>query len=229
MSDQNPLSPETQDAITKALSEVRLQPYLKATDGQIDKALKIYQLNLQLCAALYPSLHLFEITFRNQIDGALQNKYGKDWYEGRILKIGQHGLNSIEKSKNTARMQKKNLTRNRIISELTLGFWVSFIIRDEYKKSVFYQCVKAIFPYAKSSERNFSEIAPRFQTEILYLRNRVFHHEPIWDTNYKIEQKHEYLCKVLGWMNPEVLCWLQTYDNFPEVYSILSDQLNQLK
>jgi len=81
------------------------------------------------------------------------------------------------------------------------------------------------FPYAKSSERTFTKITPRFQTEILYLRNRVFHHEPIWEKNYKIKQKYEYLCQVLRWMNPEILSWLQTYDNFLEVYKSASDSL----
>jgi len=225
MSDQNQLSPETQNAIIKALSTVRLQPYLREANGQIDNAMKIYQLNLQLCATLYPSLHIFEITFRNQMNRALQDKYGRNWYEGGSFNIQQRAQQSIEDAKNKVIRQRRPLTHNSIISELTLGFWSAFITKDEYRQSVFDQCIQQIFPYAKSSERTFTKITPRFQTEILYLRNRVFHHEPIWEKNYKIKQKYEYLCQVLGWMNPEILSWLQTYDNFLEVYKSASDSL----
>lgn len=80
MPNQNPLSQSTQDAIAKALSTARLQPYLQEVNGQTAQAIKIYELNLQLCAALYPSLNIFEVTFRNQIDHVLQNKYGENWY-----------------------------------------------------------------------------------------------------------------------------------------------------
>ncbi len=178
---------------------------------------------------VFNKLNFLYVGVSNQINRALQDKYGSNWYEGSSFNIEQRGQQSIEDAKNKVIRLKRPLTHHSIISELTLGFWSAFITKDQYRQSVFDQCIQKIFPYAKSSERNFTKIAPRFQTEILYLRNRVFHHEPIWEQNYKIKQKYEYLCQVLGWMNPEILSWLQTYDNFVEVYRSASDSLKTFR
>lgn len=228
MPNHNPLSKQAQDAIAKALSTARLEPYLQEAYGQIDIAIKIYELNLGLCAALYPSLNVFEITFRNKIDTVLQNKYGENWYKCEKFDLKDYESELIKKAEKSLQKNKKKLSRDNILAELTLGFWSAFILKKDYKTTVFDQCIKQIFLFAKPQERSFKDISKDFKPNLLYLRNRVFHHEPIWSTNYKVQDKYKYLCRVLGWMSPEVLSWLQTYDNFPEVYRSVSDELNQL-
>lgn len=227
MPHQNPLSQEIQLAIEKALSTVRLQPHLRAANGQKEKALKIYQLNLKLCAEIYPSLNIFEITFRNRMNHVLKTTYGSDWLEDKVL-MKSHELESIDKAKRKVRKYRKPLSIDRIVPELSLGFWTTLIIKSEYRKSIFDQCIEEIFPYALPGDRDFTKIAPRFQTEILYLRNRVFHHEPIWSINYNVEEKYQYLCQVLRWMSPEVHDWLKTYDNFPQQHLAFKEELKEL-
>lgn len=226
MSGPSPLSQDTQDAIATALSSVRLRPYLRTVNGQLEPAIRLYELNLCICTAIYPSLHIFEITFRNQIDRALQEQYGRHWYKSGILR--QPAQSFIEKAKDTVRRQGRPLTRHRIISELTLGFWISLITRKKYQQTVFNKCIKDIFPYALATERNFKELAPQLPINILYLRNRVFHHEPIWQRTYHVSSKHQYIYKILNWMSPDVLEWLKTQDDFLQVYHQVADELEDL-
>ncbi|MGI0497697.1 Abi family protein [Limnospira platensis CENA597] len=214
----SPLSEEIQSALKEALSTVRLQPYLRVANGQIDQAITIYQLNVQLCGAIYPSIHIFEITFRNKMNQVLTNRYGGDWYLNPDVIIGSYESESIDKVRNELRRLKKPLVMNKIVPRLTLGFWSSLLIKKEYKQIIFDQCIQEFFPYAQPRERNFATIAPSFRDKILRLRNRVFHHEPIWSIDYNVEEKYQYLCRVLRWMSPEVHEWLKTYDNFPEQY-----------
>ncbi|WP_159790609.1 hypothetical protein [Sodalinema gerasimenkoae] len=226
MSGLRPLSQNTQDEIATALSSVRLRPYLRTVNGQLEPAIRLYELNLCICTAIYPSLHIFEITFRNQIDRALQEQYGRHWYQCGLLE--QRAQSFIEKAKDTVRRQGRPLTRPRIISELTLGFWISLITRKKYQQRVFNKCIKYIFPYALATERNFKELAPKLPLNILYLRNRVFHYEPIWQKPYDVSSKHQYIHKTLNWISPEVLQWLKTQDDFLKVYNQVSDELEHL-
>lgn len=51
----------------KAFSAARLNKYLHACDGNTDKALQLYRLNIKLCQKLYGVLNVFEIVLRNAI------------------------------------------------------------------------------------------------------------------------------------------------------------------
>ena len=50
------------------------------------------------------------------------------------------------------------------------------------------------------------------------LRNRVFHHEPIWNHS-DLAATHQEMLNVAGWISPEMKLLLQTIDRFPAVYS----------
>jgi len=55
-------------------------------------------------------------------------------------------------------------------------------------------------------------------TEIRILRNRVFHHEPIWNKD-KLGQQYEDLVEALGWLNPDLRDTNQLVcDRFPAIY-----------
>lgn len=47
------------------------------------------------------------------------------------------------------------------------------------------------------------------------LRNRVAHHEPIWDRD--VGATHEILIEALGWMSPKMVAAVTALDPFPAV------------
>jgi hypothetical protein len=50
------------------------------------------------------------------------------------------------------------------------------------------------------------------------LRNRVFHHEPIWYWK-DLRQQHNEIIEAIGWINPAMMSFIQTLDRFDEVNS----------
>jgi hypothetical protein len=61
-----------QKVVATLLSQARLAPYLRATNGNLRAALKLYQWNVEMSAAVYKMLHLVEVFLRNAIDAELR-------------------------------------------------------------------------------------------------------------------------------------------------------------
>lgn len=53
--------------------------------------------------------------------------------------------------------------------------------------------------------------------EIVRLRNRAFHHEPLWKDPH-LDRKHAMVVETIHWMNPAVVRALSEFDRFPWVW-----------
>ena len=202
-------------------SAARMKPYLSAANSNHGDAIRICQINTQLCEALYPSLHTLEIALRNKINNVLSVKHGNNWLCSGKIKLDNYDQDSV----NTA-FQKCNHNLNQLIAELSFGFWKSLIEKKCYEQTIWSPFSKQIFQYAKSSERNIKQVRPRIKS-IHWLRNRNFHHEPIW--NYlQLDNIHSYIDCFLNWINPKVSAWLREYDRFPQVYLSTLTLLEQM-
>ncbi len=49
------------------------------------------------------------------------------------------------------------------------------------------------------------------------LRNRIFHHEPIWYWQ-DLPQQHEQILEAISWIEPAVKDLVMTIDRFPTIY-----------
>ena len=104
------------------LSSTRLNTY--GQNLPVKKQLKEYRRNIKLCRNCYPELDFLEVTLRNAIDSALTSFVnGADWMT--TLPLDQQTLYKITEVKNRLQKQNKQITHDRIISELTLGFWTT--------------------------------------------------------------------------------------------------------
>jgi Abi-like protein len=207
--------------ICTVFSSERLQPYLDQSENITD-ALEIYRINILFCEALYPSLQTFEIALRNTIDSALKRKYGEDWYCNGKLILNKYATDEIQKCIIRIKKQGKVATTGQITATLTLGFWKQ-LFNKEYMQSIWIQHDRELFPFAKSSERQIKNIRIYLET-ILRLRNRVFHHEPIWSDKNLIS-KHEDIYRLIRWINPKVASWIEENDRFVDIYNNLSESL----
>ncbi|MBD1215027.1 MAG: Abi family protein [Dolichospermum sp.] len=208
--------------ILLAFSEARMKPYLNATNNSYSNAIRIYQINTKLCEALYPSLHTLEISLRNQINTVLSVKYDNDWFTNGKIQLEKYEQETI----NTA-FKKCNNNLNNLVPELNFGFWKSLINKGFYQNTIWNPCSKQIFKYAKKSERNINSIKLKIKN-IHNLRNRTFHHEPIW--NYlNIDIVHSDIHFFINWINPKIGNWLREYDRFGEIDEIRSNQLDFIK
>ncbi|WP_177420368.1 Abi family protein [endosymbiont of Lamellibrachia barhami] len=74
--------------------------------------------------------------------------------------------------------QHKVLNPGRIIAELNFGFWSSMLDKC-YEQVLWPQLIKTAFPYMPRKIRTRKVLSQQFH-KIRQLRNRIFHHEPIW-------------------------------------------------
>lgn len=119
--------------IEKALTASRLSAY-KNNGENYEETLARYLYNIELCRALYSSLHFFEICLRNKIDEILSQFCNRnDWYT--IIPLSDSAINKLEEVKKRISDGGKAITHERIVSELSLGFWTAFFF-----KKIFFLC-----------------------------------------------------------------------------------------
>lgn len=207
--------------VAGAISLDRLGPYGAASGTVTPAALANYFWNIALCEALYPTIHCVEITLRNNLYTALSGIYGSEWLLANPPILRQREDAQVVSAAEDLCARTGLLARSRdLIPELDFGLWTSLFARD-YDPTVWQQkgVIATAFPLQPYRRRVRAELSDRFNT-IRKLRNRVFHHEPIWNRP-DLPQRHRDIIEALGWMNPAMHFTLTTpgFDNFPIVYA----------
>jgi hypothetical protein len=174
-----------------------------------------------LCEALYPAIHCVEICLRNNLYAAMSHTYGPEWLLANPPLLRQREDIQVIAAAAELCARTGLLGRSRdLIPELDFGFWTSLFARD-YDPTIWQRrgFIPTAFPHQPYTRRTRAELSGRFNT-IRKLRNRVFHHEPIWNRS-DLPQRHADILDAIGWMNPAVHLTLTStgVDNFPAVYA----------
>lgn len=211
-------------------SKERLIPY-GGKNKDVQAIIQKYNNNILLCEAMYPALHYFEILLRNHIDQAISNQYGYDW----LLKLPSNlNLSGQDKAKieelklQVRREKRRTATHADIVSRLNFGFWCA-LFHKRYDPILWHRknVVRSIFPNLKREHQNRKYIEHRI-LKIKRIRNRIAHHERIWDDNA------ENTCQLLAAykdcvgliyaMSKECVYLLNQVDRFPNVYDIITKE-----
>lgn len=198
---------------------MRISAYGKES---IDILIERYIYNLKLSEAFYPALSLLEITLRNKICNAIEKLICKDWLTNE-LKI-QNILENKEYQKlldsaNKIKKAGKTITNDRLVSEMTLGFWIHLCTKS-YKpklwdKKGFFELV---FPnYTNNGQ--LRKIAPIQNNllAILRLRNRIFHHEIIISGKLTPQEQYQTIIDMLHLLSNEAELLLQKISRFNDI------------
>jgi len=194
------VTPEFQslaDAITyfyenfSAPAPQRFERYLAESGNRQLEACAKYRWNLRISEALMPCFHATEVILRNSIHRAMVERYlshsipsksaDEWWFDVQIR--GNELLNSRDREEILRVSDKivkrgKEVTAPRIVAKLSFGFWVN-LLNDEYEKSVVRPLLGTTFRKLKTGHRTQGWLRKTFG-EILDLRNRAAHHEPIF-------------------------------------------------
>ena len=200
--------------LTAAISGNRFTPYLINNPNSQSEAYGTYLWNIALCESLYPALNCLEISLRNSIHDAAVQEFGvADWFQSHLH------LNELEPLNNLAngmRQGHRSVSANDLIANLTLGFWLS-LFRSRYEQVLWPKLLEPVFPYWEKQQRTRRNAYARLDS-IRHLRNRVFHHEPIWYLQ-DLEQQHEQILETIGWISPAMLAMTRLLDRFDSVYT----------
>ena len=158
-------------------SSARVERYRARCHGNERFAMAAYQHNILLSEALTPLLNIVEVALRNAVHRELTKYYGRDdWWHAWA---GNHGLQArmadVEVVSARLRARRQPRTADRIVAELTFGFWVT-LFNAEYQREL-WSALRKAFPHCPKKLRKRAAIASMVN-RIRMLRNRAFHHEP---------------------------------------------------
>ena len=206
------------------LSNERLAGYESRTPGDDDlDTFCHYAWNLSLSESLYPVLQCVEVALRNTIHEAARNYFGRDdWFDDSAVINHRFAVDTLASTKAKLQHQQRPLDAHRIVAELTFGFWTSLFAR-RYEQVLWPALIKTAFPAMPRRGRTRAALQDRFH-EIRLLRNRIFHHEPIWYWG-DLEGKHQRTMEALGWIEPAMVDLVSVVDRFPAVYADGADSI----
>ena len=209
--------------IQKSISEPRFARYLQSSNGSIEHSLELYIFNCRLCEAIYTPVNILEITLRNNFQRILSKIYGDDWYDNIFDKLLDKEQNKISEVKTRLIDTNKIVNGNNRVSTLSLAFWVS-LLGGGYENDLWRPCFYYAFP---NSPKPFTrrDIARKL-SRIKDLRNRIAHHEPIY--NLDLEIIYKAILEIIGWMCIDTKMWVQKNSRFYEVYAT-NIQLEEVK
>lgn len=222
--------------ITANLSASRLRTYRTGlTTSQsglpTSETVKAYFLLNEVSQHFFVPLQLVEVVLRNRINDHVKNCKGKaNWYDSVPATV--KAKDQVIKAKDLTKEEVKNPTPDDVVCRLTFGFWVNMLDgsqRDAAKPDHYIwdqYGFKRVFPGA-STGVSIGLVSNRLLT-LNTLRNRLFHHEPIWKGNKvdsvesamkRIKARYADLIEVLGWLSPEKQALLHAW-SFPGRFAL---------
>lgn len=220
----------------RALSNERLHEYRRSSTDTALQRLGLYAWNIALCESLYPALHLCEVTLRNSLFEVLRREYPviprgtrvTCWLDDgtRVLTAEHAARVQAVKQRLVDRLKgsRTPFTPGRLVAEMSFGFW-TYLFDSDYgyvsprSPGLWPRLIDQVFPNlpdAQTVPRRRADFAARL-AELVQLRNRAFHHEPLWK-DPALDCKHAMLIETINWMNPAVASALREFDRFDWIW-----------
>ena len=204
-------TPEINKYLKNAISIKRLAKYLAAVDGDLDKALKLYEENMRLAEAFYTPLQCLEVCLRNGLNSRLCTTFGDDWMTNGKPALEEGAKLSIQKAIEDLQKADHDVTPDDIVAELNFGFWIG-LMGPPYDATLWRQTLYKSFT-AKGGQKR-STVHRRFNA-LRRFRNRVAHHEPIF--HRPLEQLHSEIIEAISWMCRHTSAWALHHSRFDQV------------
>jgi len=201
-------------ALHSSVSQDRLRRYHGIAAGDAAQALRLYMWNTALSEALYGPIQGLEVTLRNKIHGQLTAKLRASWYDDARIGLQYAQQNQIANAKQSLRLQGKPLDPQRVIAELSLGFWVGLFGR-KYETNLWRPHLRSLFVNAPNPF--LRKEAHRALEDVRSLRNRIAHHEPILQRPLPLE--HGSILTTINWLCKATAAWVGHHSRFNTVYS----------
>lgn len=198
----------------QVIPESRFRPYLAGSGGDVLAAYDRYVWNIALSESLYPCLNVVEIALRSAIHRAAFEGSGDEyWFLNRLTGLEQSVVSGVQKN---LAASGKPANADNFIPELLFGFWIS-LFTNRYEGILLPWLLRPVFPNAPRRQRTRRAIWERLN-RIRRLRNRVFHHEPIWHWP-DLPEHHRQILETIGWISPAMLELTRPLDRFHGVYT----------
>ncbi|MES2742314.1 MAG: hypothetical protein V4754_15385 [Pseudomonadota bacterium] len=204
----------------KHFSAARIGRYRAACGGDESRAARAYAHNMLLAEAMMPLLSVLEIALKNGIHRRLCIVYRRpDWWEVWTGDPAfQWHSREIVSARNKLQRRAEAVTPDKIIAELTLGFWSALF--NAHLQPVLWKDLRLVFPRCPKPQRKRHTISSALN-QVRDLRNRIVHHEQLLWLNTSLIDLHAKGIEVLGWLDPQLPLWLRPYDRLPATWAVV--------
>lgn len=222
------LNDDILSALTASLSPERFATYLTASGGDHEKAIRLYTWNTGVSAAFYGPLQGLEVAVRNAMHRELSTQYGADWYDNAACRLDSHTLNRIDSAKNSLMRGGYPVDPPHVVAELSFGFWVSMLgpggrgsSRDtrkrNYEMTLWRPALHKAFPHVRIARAAAHKPLDFLRT----FRNRIAHHEPIFDRHLKAD--YDSILTIAGWICPNTREWIAHHSRVEDLLAMPKD------
>jgi hypothetical protein len=199
-------------ALSTSLSPERLATYLRATQGDMDGALALHVRNAALGSAFFGPLQALEVALRNAMHRELSAAYGTHWWAAPGLVLDWRAGQTLADTQAELTKHRKTGVAD-VVGALSFGFWVALLTRGgpisrtatrtaDYEAALWRPALRKAFPHARLNRKS----AHQTLDDLRRLRNRIAHHEPIFQRN--LASDWTAIETVLGWICPVTRDWV---------------------
>lgn len=214
--------------IEKSISQSRLSTYKNHGTGLSNKEAVInYVLNAKISENFYFLLQNLEVSLRNAIYDSFKTHYptsnffylhetdSRNRYRGRREKHSRECWKMICAA-NYKVSSRTTVNDGKMIAELNFGFWTKILLSTDTKYTNMWRKIfNDVFPnysIIHSVDRDKIFVGTVID-QIRDFRNRIFHYEPVFN-QVNLNQIHEDIIKVLGWINKDMQELSMTFDEY---------------
>lgn len=211
-------TPLLKQSFKASLSPARFARYSAEAKGDDLRAIEIYHWNARLSQSLYTYLQACEVCFRNRLNEFLCWKYNSNWpYDEKRARRQLTRMDQVRLLDALDRQEKsrdiKPAPLPAIVADLSAGFWVSQLSKSYDIPYAWRHNLTRIFPHDNALD---ARSAWTISDELLSLRNRIAHHEPIF--HLPLEQRHRDLQRAVAAMCPGTHAYAEASCTFMETW-----------
>lgn len=190
--------------LEKVLSPERLSTYKNAMNSNLEKAIRLYQWNADISGAFLPVLQVLEVTIRNAIAEAIELVYGPNWASEQsfILSLPD---NKEQRQPLQKAARKHPGSTGKVIAEMNFIFWQKMFTR-RFAGNIWNTHFSHIFPNTSTATVSISTLYNELDS-IRRLRNRIAHHEPIFNRN--LADDLDQILRIISYRNSSASDWVK--------------------
>ena len=145
----------------------------------------MYAWNAQVSAALLAPLHICEVSIRNAISDAIAAAHGPQWpWSAGFVRSLPNPVVGYNARSDLLSSRINKTTTGQVIADLKFVFWQT-MFTSRFDARLWTHHLRKVMPYADDTKTT-AQIRSMVYSEleqIRKLRNRIAHHEPIFQRN----------------------------------------------
>lgn len=195
---------------SRTLGDARYRSFLTSTDGLECEAIDLYIWNIRASTAIFELIAVLEVALRNSIVHRLSDMSDGNWIEFLRPLLTDRASFSLSEAIERSTSSAGEFREQQVVSELSLGFWVLLYSR-RYEMKLWRAGLSQMF----SSTNHFSRgDVYSALIRIKSLRNRIAHHEPIYERDLADDIKQIYF--ILQLISTDLVEWASSISRVPE-------------